>query len=206
MERFSSCWSDEDKPYLQPLPDTPSHENGGRCFCDTLDKEILGQVLNDYDQETTDFFRWKVEYDRDYVSELIERNSCFTTGRLKGLVPLERGASGRIVKLGIYGEKSSIIVGKELEIRRLLSETHLKSSAFDVHYIGPDGAETDSEADWKRLRLDGMGWGRVSSMNQPSLPKDCRYQSISCGCEFRTALCCPYTCAPHARWLLPLSR
>ena len=159
MERFSSCWSDEDKPYLQPLPDTPSHEKGGRCFCDTLDKEILGQVLNDYDQETTDFFRWKVEYDRDYVSELIERKSGFTTGRLKGLVPLERGASGRIVKLGIYGEKSSIIVGKELEIRRLLSETHLKSSAFDVHYIGPDGAETDSEADWKRLRLDGMGWG-----------------------------------------------
>ena len=159
MERFSSCWSDEDKPYLQPLPDTPSHESGGRCFCDTRDKGILGQVLNDYDQETTDFFRWKVEYDRDSVSGLIERKSGIAIGRLKRLEPLERGGSGRITRLGIYGESSSVIVGKELEIRRLLSESHLKSSAFDVHYIGPDGTETDPDADWQTLRLDGRGWG-----------------------------------------------
>lgn len=147
MEKFGSCWEDEDKPYLQALPDAPGHDAGADCFCNTRDKDILGQVLNDYDQETVDFYRWKVEYDRDVLSDLIGRKSGRAIGRLKNLEPLERGASGRIVKLRIVGETSSLTVGKELEIRRLLSETHLKSSAFEVEMTG------------EKVILHGSGWG-----------------------------------------------
>ena len=152
MERFSTCWDDRDMPYLQPLADTPSHGEG-KCFCDTQDKEILGQVLNNYDQETVDFYRWTVEYDRDELSELIARRSGIDIGRLQRLEPLERGDSGRIYKLRIVGSQKTLIVGKELEIRRLLSESHLKSSAFDVEYKGDDGS------DWTTLVLHGSGWG-----------------------------------------------
>ena len=147
MEKFGSCWEAEDKPYLQALPDTPGHDAGYDCFCNTRDKDILGQVLNDYDRETVDFYRWKVEYDRDALSALIERKSGRKIGRLNALEPLERGASGRIVKLRIVGETSSLTVGKELEIRRLLSETHLRSSAFEVVMTG------------EKVILHGSGWG-----------------------------------------------
>lgn len=147
MEKFGSCWEDEDKPYLQALPDTPGHDAVSDCFCNTRDKDILGQVLNDYDRETVDFYRWKVEYDREALSALIERKSGRKIGRLNALEPLERGASGRIVKLRIVGETSSLTVGKELEIRRLLSETHLKSSAFEVVMTG------------EKVILHGSGWG-----------------------------------------------
>ena len=159
MERFSSCWADEDKPYLQALPDTPGHSHDGKCFCDTTDKEILGQVLNNYDQETTDFYRWTVGYDRNALSELIERKSGYPIGQLQYVEPLLRGESGRIVRLRIVGSKSEIIVGKELEIRRILSESHLKSSAFDVKYLDADGNETSPSAAWTRLVLHGSGWG-----------------------------------------------
>ena len=148
MEKFSSCWEDVDYEYLQPLPDTPEHNPEGECFCATQDKEILGQVLNNYDQETVDFYRWTQEYDRTELADLIERRSGITLGRILSLEPLERGESGRIVRLKITGEERTVIVGKELEIRRILSESHLKSSAFEVSYIGED-----------RIRLDGRGWG-----------------------------------------------
>ena len=148
MEKFSSCWEDVDYDYLQPLPDTPSHDSEGVCFCATQDKDILGQVLNNYDQETVDFYRWTQEYDRDELAELIKRRSGITLGRIVSIEPLERGESGRIIRLKIIGEDRTLVVGKELEIRRILSDSHLKSSAFEVSYTDED-----------KIRLDGRGWG-----------------------------------------------
>ena len=148
MEKFSSCWEDKDYAYLQPLSDTPDHNPEGECFCATQDKEILGQVLNNYDQETVDFYRWTQEYDRAELAALIERRSGIALGKIQTLEPLERGESGRIIRLKITGEARSLIVGKELEIRRILSDSHLKSSAFEVSYIGDN-----------IIRLDGCGWG-----------------------------------------------
>ena len=148
MEKFSSCWEDKDYAYLQPLADTPDHNPEGECFCATQDKEILGQVLNNYDQETVDFYRWTQEYDRTDLAELIERRSGIALGKILTMEPLERGESGRIIRLKITGEDRTLIVGKELEIRRILSDSHLKSSAFEVSYIGDN-----------IIRLDGCGWG-----------------------------------------------
>lgn len=148
MEKFSSCWEDKDYAYLQPLADTPDHSPEGECFCATQDKEILGQVLNNYDQETVDFYRWTQEYDRAELAELIERRSGIALGKIQTLEPLERGESGRIIRLKITGSDRTLIVGKELEIRRILSDSHLKSSAFEVSYIGDN-----------IIRLDGCGWG-----------------------------------------------
>lgn len=147
MESFSTCWEDKDYPYLLPLADTPGHDEPGECFCDTQDKSILSQVLNNYDQETVDFYRWTVEYDKDELSELVERKSGIRIGRLVSMKPLDRGESGRIYKLEIVGSEKTIVVGKELEIRRILSETHLKSSAFEV--------QTTDE----KVILRGSGWG-----------------------------------------------
>ncbi|MBO7192356.1 MAG: DUF4922 domain-containing protein [Bacteroidales bacterium] len=147
MEEFSTCWEDKDVPYLQALPDAPGHDVDGKCFCDTVDKEILGQVLNNYDQETTDFYRWREVYDKDFLSDLIERRSGIRVGSLISIEALERGASGRIMKLRITGSESVLVVGKELEIRRILSESHLKSSSFDVTIEGD------------KIILDGKGWG-----------------------------------------------
>ena len=147
MERFSVCWEDKDYDYLQPLTDAPEHKDGEKCFCDTDDKGILSQVLNNYDQETGDFYRWTTEYDRTYLADLIERKSGVHIGELISMEPLERGESGRIWKLRITGSKKTMIVGKELEIRRILSESHLKSSAFDVEITAD------------KVILRGSGWG-----------------------------------------------
>ena len=147
METFSTCWEDRDYAYLQPLPDTPGHEEGAECFCDTQDKSILEQVLNNYDQETVDFYRWKEVYDKQSLAELIARRSGVDVGEISSIEPLERGESGRIWKLKIVGSLSTMIVGKELEIRRILSESHLKSSAFEVSINGDE------------VILEGKGWG-----------------------------------------------
>ena len=147
MESFSTCWEDKDYDYLRPLPDTPGHKEGEKCFCDTDDKEILAQVLNNYDQETVDFFRWKVEYDKAGLSELIERKSGVHIGDIIAMKAIERGASGRILKLRIEGSEKVLVVGKELEIRRILSESHLKSSAFEVEMTAG------------KVILRGLGWG-----------------------------------------------
>ena len=147
MERFSVCWEDKDYGYLQPLPDTEGQKADGKCFCDTQDKAILGQVLNNYDQETVDFFRWTQEYGIDELSELVARRSGTDLGRILHMEALERGESGRIYKLKITGTQKTLILGKELEIRKILSDSHLKSSAFDVEMI--DG----------RIILHGKGWG-----------------------------------------------
>lgn len=147
MELFSTCWEDKDYPYLQPLPDTADCVEGGDVFCDTKDEKILSQVLNDYDLETKDFYRWTTEYSRTDVSELVRRRSGIDFGTIRDLVPIERGPSGRLKRLKVVGDKKTMIIGKELIIRRWLSDSHLKSSAFEVHWDGD------------HLTLDGSGWG-----------------------------------------------
>lgn len=147
MELFSTCWEDKDYPYLQPLPDTPDCAEGGKVFCDTKDEAILSQVLNDYDLETEDFYRWRTEYSRTEVSDLVRKRSGMDFGTIRALVPIERGPSGRLKRLKIVGDRKTIVIGKELIIRRWLSDSHLKSSAFDVKWEGD------------RLILDGSGWG-----------------------------------------------
>ena len=138
-EEFQYCWEDTPKPYLISFADP---------YCDTHDKHILAQVLNDYDQETPDFYRWTVKYTQEELSELINRKLKDDFGQITDLQPRERGKSGRIWKLRITGTKKTLTIGKELEIRRALSETHLYSSAFDVERT-PDGD----------FILHGRGWG-----------------------------------------------
>ncbi len=147
MELFSTCWEDKDYPYLQALPDTPDEKPGGDPFCDATDEKILSQVLNDYDLETKDFYRWTVDYSRNEVSDLILTRSGIDFGTIQELIPIERGPSGRIKRLRVVGSKREMIIGKELIIRKWLSSSHLKSSAFTVIWNGD------------KLTLKGSGWG-----------------------------------------------
>ena len=153
-ELFSSCWDDMDYPYLRSLPDTPGHSAGGKCFCDTSDKGVLSQVLNDFDLETSDFFHWKAQYSREEISGLFARRSGIDIGTIKQLIPLEKGPSGVIKKLKVEGEKGSVTIGKELLIRRYLSESHLKSARFEASWEGDT------------LTLEGYGWGHGVGMCQ----------------------------------------
>ena len=137
-EEFQYCWEDTPKPYLVSFHDP---------YCNTNDKHILSQVLNDFDQETPDFYRWKVEYTKAELSELVNRKLKDDFGEIIDLIPVARGKSGRIWKLKIVGTKKTLTIGKELEIRRALSETHLYSSAFDVVKEGD------------KFVLNGKGWG-----------------------------------------------
>jgi len=137
-EEFQYCWENISKPYLVSVADP---------FCNTKDKRVLQQVLNDYDQETPDFYRWQVEYTREQLTELVNRKLKMDLGEILDLVPLDRGKSGRIWRLKIVGSKRTFIIGKELEIRRALSESHLYSSDFDVEQHGD------------RIILNGRGWG-----------------------------------------------
>ncbi|MBR2618648.1 MAG: SpoIID/LytB domain-containing protein, partial [Paludibacteraceae bacterium] len=116
------------------------------AFCNTSDKKILSQVLNDYDQETIDFYRWKVVYSQDELTALVARHAP-QLGKIIDLIPLKRGVSGRIYELQVVGENDSIIIGKELEIRKWLSNSHLYSSAFVV------------EKEGNTFILYGAGWG-----------------------------------------------
>ena len=162
MEEFQYCWDDTPKPYLKGIGDTPEEtipdltveENARqwilsspKSFCNTTDKRILSQVLNDYDQETTDFYRWRVSYTQEELSKLVEKKLGAGLGTITDMRPLKRGTSGRICELRITGTKKTIIVGKELEIRRALSESHLYSSAFVV------------EKQDDTFTLIGAGWG-----------------------------------------------
>jgi SpoIID/LytB domain protein len=123
------------------------------AFCNTADPKILNQILLDYDQETKDFYRWKVEFTQAQLSELIKRKSGIDFGLIKDLIPVERGFSSRLVKLKIVGTKKTLTIGKELEIRRTLSETHLYSSAFIVEKLG------DVDGLPEKFILWGAGWG-----------------------------------------------
>ena len=165
-EVFENCWADEHYSYLERVIDSQQSTVNSQqldltveanaeawirgeydSFCNTHDKEILSQVLNNYDQETTDFYRWKVEYTTEQLSELVARRSGIDFGTIVVLEPVERGVSGRLTRLRIVGTKRTMVVGKELEIRRWLSESHLYSSAFVV-----DKTENG-------FKLTGAGWG-----------------------------------------------
>ena len=137
-EEFQYCWENIKKPYLVSVSDP---------FCHTNDSRILSQVLNDYDQETPDFYEWRVEYTQEELSELVNRKTKLDLGDIIDIIPLDRGKSGRIWRLQLVGTKRSFIIGKELEIRRALSETHLYSSAFKV-----------KKCDGKFI-IKGRGWG-----------------------------------------------
>lgn len=124
-----------------------------RAFCNTSDPKILNQILLDYDQETKDFYRWKVEFTQADISDLIKRKSGIDFGKIVDLVPIERGFSSRLVKLKIVGTDKTLTIGKELEIRRTFSETHLYSSAFCVEKFG------DVKGVPEKFVLYGAGWG-----------------------------------------------
>lgn len=138
-ETFGNCWEDAPHPYLEAVDDP---------FCDTTDTGILDQVLNGYDREAPDFYRWEVAYTPAELSGLIARRSGIYFGDIEELRPLTRGQSGRIVRLLVRGSRRTLVVGKELEIRRWLSESHLRSSNFEV----------TRDADG-RFILRGRGWG-----------------------------------------------
>lgn len=170
-ETFENCWAEVHYPYLTKIIDNPVEPDGyeldltveenaekwirssPEAFCNTTDDKILSQVLNNYDQETTDFFRWKVEYTQQEISELVSRKSGFDFGKILDLSPVKRGESGRLVELKIIGTKQTIIVGKELEIRKWLSESHLYSSAFVVDKFDVDNGIP------QKFVLRGAGWG-----------------------------------------------
>jgi len=163
FEEFQNCWEDTPLPYLvkrhdsenpMDIPDLTIEAEAENwityrpdAFCNTQDKKILGQVLNNYDQETTDFFRWKVTYKQQELSELAHKRSGIDFGTIQELIPIQRGTSGRLIKLKIVGSKKTMTIGKELEIRRTLSTSHLYSSAFIVN------KEDD------KFTLTGAGWG-----------------------------------------------
>jgi stage II sporulation protein D len=157
-EDFTTAWGDQPVPYLIPVFDGPDAEiptkpprefiaNPPDAYCNCADDRILEQVLNPYDLETKDFFRWQVRLGAQETGDLVKKKLGVDLGFIKALEPLERGRSGRIKRLRLVGESGSLVIGKELEIRRALSESHLYSSAFVVDTEGTD------------FILNGAGWG-----------------------------------------------
>lgn len=181
-EEFRYCWEDKHVPYLvcvrDHIPESPKGvrlavpdltredeaekwiKSSPDAFCNTNDKEILQQVLNDYDQETTNFYRWRVEYTQEELAGLISENMKTDFGRILDLVPVERGKGGHISRLKIIGTENTFTIGKELEIRRVLSDTHLFSSAFIV-----DKKDVEDGVPG-RFVLTGAGWGHGVGMCQ----------------------------------------
>ena len=169
MEEFQYCWEDSPKPYLKAIGDTPEKtipdltveanaeewiRTSPDSFCNTTDKNILSQVLNDYDQETTDFYRWRVDYTQEEISQLINSKLNIDFGQIMDLIPIERGKSARLCQLKIVGTKQTLTIGKELEIRRALSPSHLYSSAFVV-----DKEDVNAEGIPALFHIIGCGWG-----------------------------------------------
>ena len=166
-EVFGSAWEDVSVPYLATVSDSAVEHpvigseaaaetwmrSSPETYCNTADGNILRQVLPSFDQETTDFYRWTVTYAQAELSTLLHKRSGIDFGNIHRLEPLQRGPSGRIVRLRIVGSQRTVIVGKELEIRRWLSPSHLYSSAFVVQTEG--GAEGVPA----RFTLHGAGWG-----------------------------------------------
>jgi len=170
-ESFENVWEPIKHPYLQKIIDykfAPEEynldlrkevfakkwiKNNPPAYCNTTDEKILSQVLVDYDRTTKDFYRWKVEYSQSEIAELIRRKSQMDFGDIIDLIPVERGYSGRLIKLKIVGTKKTLIIGKELEIRKVLSNSHLYSSAFVVDKNDfVDGIP-------QKFVLTGAGWG-----------------------------------------------
>lgn len=178
-EEFQYCWEDTPKNYLSsvrdimqgvksvgsaapaPLPSLQDEaaadawiRSNPPAFCNTTDKKILSQVLNDYDQETADFYRWKVTLTQEKLKQLLDEKLKMSFGDILDLQAEERGKSGRISKLRIVGTEKTFVIGKELEIRRALSDTHLYSSAFVV-----DRCDIDEKGVPQRFDIIGAGWG-----------------------------------------------
>jgi SpoIID/LytB domain protein len=170
-EAFENVWEPVKYPYLTKIvdykynpedldTDFSKEENAEKwiranppAFCNTTDKKILSQILLDYDQETKDFYRWKAEYTQEELSSLILEKSGIDFGQIIDIIPVERGLSARLIKMKVVGTKKTLVIGKELEIRRILSKTHLYSSAFVVekHDVA-DGIP-------QKIVLVGCGWG-----------------------------------------------
>lgn len=127
--------------------------NNPYAFCNTTDQKVLSQVLPDFDQATTDFYRWRVEYSQKELADLIKKRSGIDFGEIIKLEPVQRGHSSRLITLKIYGTKKSLIVGKELEIRKWLSESHLYSSAFVIDHL------EEKNGIPQKIVLTGAGWG-----------------------------------------------
>jgi len=127
--------------------------NKPHAFCNTTNQKILSQVLPDFDQKTADFYRWKVEYSQKELSELIKKRSGIDFGEIVKLEPIQRGHSTRLIKLKIHGTKKSLTIGKELEIRKWLSKSHLYSSAFVVDHLDKKNGIP------QKFVLTGAGWG-----------------------------------------------
>ena len=175
-EEFQYCWENIKKPYLTairdlaadaPLPDLTVEANAEQwirtapdSFCNTADRRILSEVLNDYDQETTDFYRWHVTYTQEQIKTLLAGKLKIDFGDIIDLIPVERGRSGRICRLKIVGSERTFTIGKELEIRRALSDTHLYSSAFVVD------RENIADGVPQTFRLTGAGWGHGAGLCQ----------------------------------------
>ena len=171
FEEFQNCWENVKHPDLigqrdskteTRLPDLTKEAEADKwirtspaAFCNTHNKQVLSQVLNNYDQETTDFYRWRVCYSQQELSELIHKRSGIEFGKIIDLIPVERGTSGRLVRLKIVGTLRTLIIGKELEIRRTLSSSHLYSSAF---VVDKEYKEDEKEIP-SRFILTGSGWG-----------------------------------------------
>ena len=160
-EEFATAWDDKRVPYLTsisdasiPHPPIKTEKEASawilsepEAYCNTKDEHLLKKILPDFDHETKNFFRWTIEYSREELEEILQNKSGFDFGTLQEIRPLRRGPSGRIYQLKIVGSKRNIVVGKELEIRRWLSPTHLYSSAFVVVVEGD------------RIIFHGAGWG-----------------------------------------------
>ena len=167
-EEFQYCWDNIAKPYLRAVGDSPKgalpdlrvEQNARKwildtpeAYCHTRDKGVLSQVLNDYDTETSNYYRWRVEYTQEQLAHLVADKLKMDFGGIKALTPVERGRSGRISRLRIEGTERTLVIGKELEIRRALSESHLLSSAFVVDTEGKVGQLP------RKFILHGAGWG-----------------------------------------------
>lgn len=166
-EIFSTAWEDKSPDYLRSVTDNvgqrpPIQSEAeardwltGRphAYCDTTDKELLGKILPAFDQETPDFYRWQVIYSRQELEDIIRKKSGIDFGELKNIVAVGRGPSGRIYKLKIEGSKQVVVIGKELEIRRWLSSSHLLSSAFVVSKTNAADGSVEN------FILTGGGWG-----------------------------------------------
>ena len=149
---FENCWEDVPHPYLRPVKDP---------YCNTSNIGILSAVLNDYDLETRNFYQWRKEYSQEELAELIARRLGIDFGAILALEPVERSESGHLVKLKIVGSKRSLTIGKELEIRRALSDSHLYSSNFEVDILNPDADGVPQS-----FVLNGHGWGHGVGMCQ----------------------------------------
>lgn len=170
-ELFEHVWEPVNHPYLTKVIDNDkkpagydveldteekAHQwitNSPEAFCNTTDKKILSQVLNDYDQETFDFYRWKKEYTQQEIRSLLKNRIGIEVGNILELIPVERGVSGRLIKLKIRGSEKTITIGKELEIRKAFSDSHLYSSAFVVD------VENVQQGIPQKFIFTGAGWG-----------------------------------------------